>query len=201
MRTIFLSSRKSSVAARQFASLSLGPDSASRQSFPLSRIGTTISPVYSSNCGRRGFRLSNGQENLHERVADTTPVALLRKHRGHQAELKVRNGERYHDHGLVFAKQWEDLQRSRDTLADPLRANNLGQWEFRKLLKTAKVRPIKFHGLRHTCRDAALQAGVPANVVQQRLGHTKIEITRSVYAHALPSMQQDKAARLAAMLH
>ncbi len=128
-------------------------------------------------------------------------IALLRKHRSHQAELKLRNGERYHDHGLVFAKQWEDLQRSRDTLGDPLQANNLGQREFRKLLKAAKVRPIKFHGLRHTCATLLLQAGVPANVVQRRLGHKKIEITLSVYAHALPSMQQDAAARLAAMLH
>lgn len=128
-------------------------------------------------------------------------LALLRKHRAHQAELKLRNGERYRDHGLVFAKQWEDLQRSRDTLGDPLQANNLGQREFRKLLKVAKVRSIKFHGLRHTCATLLLQACVPANVVQQRLGHKKIEITLSVYAHALPSMQQDAAAKLAAMLH
>ena len=128
-------------------------------------------------------------------------IALLRRHRGHQAELKLRNGERYHDHGLVFAKQWEELQRRQDTLGDPLQANNLGQREFRKLLKAAEVRRIKFHGLRHTCATLLLQAGVPANVVQQRLGHKKIEITLSVYAHALPSMQQDAAARLAAMLH
>ena len=73
-----------------------------------------------------------------ELSAETIP--LLRRHRGHQAELKLRNGERYHEHGLVFAKQWEDLQRSRDTLGDPLQANNLGQREFRKLLKAAEVR-------------------------------------------------------------
>jgi hypothetical protein len=42
---------------------------------------------------------------------------------------------------------------------------------------------------------------VPANVVQRRLGHKKIEITLAVYPHVLPSMQQDAAARLAAMLH
>ncbi|MBI4179712.1 hypothetical protein HY522_09860 [bacterium] len=42
---------------------------------------------------------------------------------------------------------------------------------------------------------------VPANVVQQRLGHKKIELTLGIYAHALPAMQQDAAAKLAAMLH
>jgi len=42
---------------------------------------------------------------------------------------------------------------------------------------------------------------VPANVVQRRLGHKKIELTLGIYAHALPAMQQDAAAKLAAMLH
>ena len=65
----------------------------------------------------------------------------------------------------------------------------------------AKLSLIKLHGLRHTCATLLLQAGVPANVVQRRLGHKKIEITLTVYAHALPAMQQDAAARLAAMLH
>jgi integrase len=42
---------------------------------------------------------------------------------------------------------------------------------------------------------------VPAHVVQRCLGHKKIEITLTVYAHALLAMQQDAAARLAAVLH
>jgi integrase len=128
-------------------------------------------------------------------------VALLRRHRGHQAELKLANREHYHDHGLVFAKEWGDLTRRRDTLGEPLQSNNLGQREFARLIKAAGVRPIKLHGLRHTCATLLLQAGVPAHVVQRRLGHKKIEITLAVYAHALPAMQQDAAARLAAVLH
>jgi integrase len=128
-------------------------------------------------------------------------VALLRRHRSHQAELKLANGEHYHDHGLVFAKEWGDLTRRRDTLGEPLQANNLGQREYAQLVKAAGVRQIKFHGLRHTCATLLLQAGVPAHVVQRRLGHKKIEITLTVYAHALPAMQQDAAARLAAVLH
>src|SRR3989442_15694195 len=87
-------------------------------------------------------------------------------------------------------QRWARLQRRHDTLGDPLQANNLGQREYARLLKAAGVRRIKFHGLRHTCATLLLQAGVPANAVQQRLGHKKIEITLSVYAHAPPSLQQ-----------
>jgi integrase len=45
-----------------------------------------------------------------------------------------------------------------------------------------------------------LQAGVPIKVVQKRLGHKRIEITLNIYARALPSMQQDAATKLAALL-
>jgi integrase len=34
-----------------------------------------------------------------------------------------------------------------------------------------------------------------------RLGHSKVEMTLGIYAHVLPSMQQDAAAKLAALLH
>jgi integrase len=41
---------------------------------------------------------------------------------------------------------------------------------------------------------------VPAKVVQERLGHKRIEITLDIYSHVLPTMQQDAAARVAALL-
>jgi integrase len=63
------------------------------------------------------------------------------------------------------------------------------------------VRPIKFHGLRHTCATLLLSAGVPAHVVAQRLGHKRVEVTLNIYGHVLPSMQRDAASRLAALLH
>jgi len=129
----------------------------------------------------------------------TETVALLRRHRGQQAELKLRNSAAYRDLGLVFAKEPAD-RRHQDTLGDPIQVNHLDR-EFKKLAHAAGVRRIKLHGLRHTSATLLLQAGVPPHVVQQRLGHRSIAITLGVYAHALPAMQQDAAAKLAAMLH
>ncbi len=55
--------------------------------------------------------------------------------------------------------------------------------------------------MRHTVATLMLSAGVPAHIVQRRLGHSKVEMTLGIYAHALPTMQQDAATRLAALLH
>src|SRR4029453_935249 len=56
----------------------------------------------------------------------------------------------HRDGGLIFAKEWGDLHGRADSLGGPLQINNLGQREFNPMIKTAGVRRIKFHGLRHT---------------------------------------------------
>jgi len=58
--------------------------------------------------------LKNGESRTISVAAET--VTLLRKHKAHQAELKLANRAQYHDHGLVFAKEWEHLHRHGDTL-------------------------------------------------------------------------------------
>jgi integrase len=128
-------------------------------------------------------------------------VALLKTHKSHQAEIKLANRTTYRDFGLVFAKEWSDVRKRGDTLGQPLQANNLGQRQYASLIKAAKVRPIKFHGLRHTCATLLLQAGQPVHVVSERLGHSKVSMTMEVYAHVLPDMQQEAAARIGSLLH
>jgi integrase len=131
----------------------------------------------------------------------TETVELLKTHKRAQAELKMRNRTVYQDHALVFAKEWGDLHGRQDSLGLPLQSNNIGQREFASLLKAAKVKRITIHGLRHTSATLLLKAGVPPQVVQQRLGHKKIAITLDIYAHVLPSMGQDAAQRIGALLH
>lgn len=121
---------------------------------------------------------------------DQHTADLLRVHRAAQREARMAKGPAYHDHGLVFC---------RDDGA-PLLINNLGQREYAALIKAAKVRRIKFHGMRHTCATLLLQAGTPVQVVSERLGHSKVSMTLEVYAHVLPDMQAGAADALGALL-
>jgi len=66
-----------------------------------------------------------------------------------------------------------------------------------QIIAAAGVRPITPHGLRHTTATLLLGAGVPVQVVAQRLGHSDVTMTLNTYAHALPDAQRDAADRLA----
>lgn len=59
---------------------------------------------------------------------------------------------------------------------------------------------IRFHDLRHTTASLLLLAGVHPKVVQERLGHAKIEVTLNIYSHLLPTMQKEAAEQLNAIL-
>jgi integrase len=128
-------------------------------------------------------------------------VELLKTHKRHQAEVKMQNRSTYAEHGLVFAKEWSDVRKRGDVLGQPLQMNNLGQREYSKLIRAAGVKPIKFHGLRHTCATLLLKAGEPVHVVSERLGHAKVSMTLEVYAHVLPDMQKQAASKLGTLLH
>lgn len=129
------------------------------------------------------------------RTIDLSPglVALVRKQKRAQAEVRLLAGNAYQDHGLIFAYE-------QPPFGMPLSANNLGQREFSKLIKAAKVRTITFHGMRHTAATLMLKAEIPVKVVSERLGHKKITITLDCYAHALPSMQKEAALKFGALL-
>lgn len=45
-----------------------------------------------------------------------------------------------------------------------------------------------------------LAAGVPVKVVSSRLGHASVRLTLDVYAHVLPSMDEDAATKFHALV-
>jgi integrase len=58
----------------------------------------------------------------------------------------------------------------------------------------ARLPSVRLHVLRHTCVTLLLDAGVPPHIVQAIAGHSGIQVTMSIYAHAAQE-EQRKALR------
>jgi integrase len=71
---------------------------------------------------------------------------------------------------------------------------------FAELVRGLDVPRVSLHGLRHTWASLALQAGVNPKVVSERLGHATVAFTLDRYSHVMPGMQEDAAARVAALI-
>jgi integrase len=71
---------------------------------------------------------------------------------------------------------------------------------FKSHVRTAGVPEIRLHDLRHTWATLALQAGIPAKIVQDRLGYSTVAITLNIYSHVTPQLQSDAAATVAGLI-
>ena len=62
---------------------------------------------------------------------------------------------------------------------------------FRVIHYNLGIKDLDYHSLRHTHATMLLSEGVNAKVVQERLGHKKVEITLEVYTHVTDKMRRD----------
>jgi integrase len=67
-------------------------------------------------------------------------------------------------------------------------------------LSTAELPAIRFHDLRHTAATWLLAQGGDPRTIMETLGHSQISLTLNTYAHVLPALQADAAAKLDALL-
>jgi integrase len=81
-----------------------------------------------------------------------------------------------------------------------LRKSNVLRRSFYAILKRADLPRIRFHDLRHTAASLLLMLGENPKVVQERLGHARVEVTLNTYSHVLPTMQKEAAQRLDRLL-
>jgi integrase/peroxiredoxin len=107
---------------------------------------------------------------------DPPTVSALRIHQRTQLVAPLAYGPSYRDSGLVFASE-------NGSLLHPEEISRL----FDDLVVSACVPSIRLIDLRHTHATLALRAGVPPEVVSQRLGHGSVARTVEAYAHAIPS--------------
>ncbi len=64
-------------------------------------------------------------------------------------------------------------------------------WE--KLVRKAGLSHIRLHDARHTHASLMLKQGIHPKIVQERLGHSSIQITLDTYSHVAPGLQQAAA--------
>lgn len=67
---------------------------------------------------------------------------------------------------------------------------------FQRQLEAKSLPTMRWHDLRHAYATLMLSVGVPLRVIQESLGHSSIATTAGVYAHVLPALQRDAAAKL-----
>ncbi|AEF25751.1 site-specific integrase [Streptococcus parauberis] len=70
-------------------------------------------------------------------------------------------------------------------------------FRIKKVADSAGLKRISPHGLRHTHASLLFEAGIPAKVIQERLGHSKISMTLDTYTHLSKSQTDDTANQLA----
>jgi integrase len=102
----------------------------------------------------------------------------LRRHRVVQLEERMKAGDLWKDHDLVFTTG----------VGTPISRSDLITRSFKPLLRRAGLPDIRFHDLRHTCATLLLGKGVHVKLVQELLGHSTIAITLDTYSHILPGM-------------
>ncbi len=54
---------------------------------------------------------------------------------------------------------------------------------FHEVIKKYKLRPLRFHDLRHSCASLLLANGVSMKAIQDWLGHSTFNVTANFYSH------------------
>jgi integrase len=110
-----------------------------------------------------------------ERTVPLPPICVeaLREHRRKQFAERSDRWEEWTEHGLVFPSR----------CGTPMEPDNLRR-SWGAIRKAAGLGEMRFHDLRHTCVTLLLNLGAPPQVVRDIVGHSDIEVTMTIYAHA-----------------
>lgn len=112
-------------------------------------------------------------------------VEELKHYKTEQNKHRLQIGPAFQNHGLVCARP--DGQ--------PLHPNSVSD-AFRKIRKKVGFLHVGYHDLRHSHTTQLLKQGINIKVVSERLGHANIATTLEIYAHVLPSMQEEAASAI-----
>jgi len=127
--------------------------------------------------------------------ARTLPIALqvkeaLERQMMRQSVASLNAGKSWIDHNWVFTTK----------IGSPIYPTNMN-YRFNTFVKKNNLRHIRIHDLRHTNAVLALTSGIALETVSQGLGHSRIDITKDVYAPHVPKLNEDFGAGVAAYIY
>jgi integrase len=149
----------------------------------------TINQSLERVAGKVAFKAPKTKTSRRTITLPAGAIEALQKYQRARLEGRMKLGLGRDPRALVFAR----------TDGAPLDADSVTK-AFGRLVAAVGVTPITLHGLRHTHISHLLMDGEHVKVVSERAGHANINITLSVYAACLPSMQADAARRVDAWL-
>lgn len=118
---------------------------------------------------------------------DVQTLLEVRQHR--QSTAREFMGSDWQENGLAFTTSLGTAICPRNALRS-----------FKRIISKLPVAQIHLHDLRHTYASLALQRGVPIELVSERLGHARVDITLNTYRHLYDAERQSAALSLTDLL-
>jgi integrase len=132
------------------------------------------------------LQLSSLKTDQSHRILELPEVTLnaLRKHLEPREAEKLLCGSAWQGTGFLFTSR----------IGTALEPRNVTR-EFRALLKSAGLPPIRFHDLRHSAVALLIAQGAHAKAIMALVGHSTIMLTMDTYGHLLEVVHRDTATK------
>jgi integrase len=117
-------------------------------------------------------------------------IIMLREYQEKQKLEREMLGTSLADGDLVFS----------NVEGKPLRPNTITR-AWTTLAARCGLKVIRLHDARHTHASLMLKQGIHPKVVQERLGHSSIQMTIDTYSHVAPGIQEAAANRFDEILN
>ena len=112
----------------------------------------------------------------------------MKDHKKNQLELKLKGKIKNSTNLLFFDKNEKPI------------AQDVISKKFNRFLKENNLEHIRFHDLRHSHVTLLINSKVPIKVISERVGHSNINTTLNIYAHALKEMDSEASDKISEIL-
>ncbi len=115
-------------------------------------------------------------------------IQILKDHKKNQLELKLKGKIKNSMNLLFFDKNEKPI------------AQDVISKKFNSFLKENNLEHIRFHDLRHSHVTLLINSKVPIKVISERVGHSNVNTTLNIYAHALKEMDSEASDKISEIL-